>query len=88
MARIYQKLWDTLKKDNKAEALVAKDRLATVRQAVIKLKCEENVRRIRAGKPSYGKLVITVTEISPAKQQWKITFELTRNPEYFRSILS
>jgi hypothetical protein len=87
VARTYQAIWDKVKATDVGEALVSKDRLATVRQAVIKLKCEENIRRLELGKPGYGKLEISISELSAERGIWKITFKLLRHPDRFRSSL-
>lgn len=88
MARTYAPIWDQLKRTDVAEVSAHKDRLATIRQAVIKLKCEENVLRISLGKQGYGKLEILYTELDPRRQLWKISFKLLRNPRHFQSVLT
>lgn len=80
MARLYQSIWDKLKLTGTAEVVVSRRHLATVKQAVKKLKCEENVRRRGQGKIGYSKMEITSECLSQAKDRWKMTFTISHGP--------
>jgi len=81
VARMYQTIWDALKTNGKAEVTVSKHRRATVRQAIIKLKCEENVARRSTGLMYYGKLSYKYIELDRDREMWKIEFTLDFTPK-------
>ena len=80
MARIYSPIWDKLKATSKAEVTVSCDRLPTVKQAVKKLKTEENMLRRKLGKAAYGRLEIEEVCIDERRKLWKLSFVLSLNP--------
>lgn len=80
MARMYSSVWNKLKTASTAKVTVAGDRRATMRQAVKKLKCEENVTRRGLGMLFFGKLQIKEQCIDRERDIWLMEFSLEFNP--------
>jgi len=77
---MYSPVWIQLKTASKAKVTVSGEHRATVRQAIKKLKCEENVNRRQLGMLFFGKLSIKEECIDPRTDMWVMTFELDFNP--------
>lgn len=80
MARKYSPVWNKLKTTSVAEVTVSGSHRATIRQAIKKLKTEENVNRRNLGMLFYGKLTIIEKCIDKDRDMWRIEFGLEFNP--------
>lgn len=72
----YQEIWDTIKRDLKADVVVGPDLAPTLIQGVKRTKCAENSTRSMLGLIPYSRMRIKQQKLSDRTGQLKITFEL------------
>lgn len=72
----YQEIWDTIKRDLKAEVTVGPDLAPTLIQGVKRTKCAENSTRSMVGLIPFSRLKVKREVISKTTGMLKVTFEL------------
>ena len=81
MAWMYAPIWEELKRTGRADVTVSEANLATVKQAIKKVKAHENVTRRPMGLAPFGKLEFSQTLLSKDRKLWKLSVVLTVNPK-------
>ncbi len=81
--RTYLQIWQAVREHGSATVQVSGRHLLTVRQGVVKIKCEENFRRRRRGLCRFGAMEIYREQIDVEKDLWLLRFVLPgrRNPK-------
>jgi len=72
----YQEIWNTIKRDLKADVVVGPELAPTLIQGVKRTKCAENATRSMMGQIPYSKLKIRQETLSQTTGAIKVSFEL------------